>query len=53
MSLRDEENMVDLDQIVAVYVSFSYNLVKLEILSQLNFLLLQIKGVIVKLYIKD
>ena len=48
MSLRDEENMVDLDQIAAVYVSFSYNLVRPEILSQLNFLLLQIKDVIVK-----
>ena len=53
MSLRDEENMVDLDQIAAVYLNFSYNLVRLEILSQLNFLLLQIKGVIVKLHIKD
>ena len=40
--------MVDLDQIAAVYVSFSYNLVSPEILSQLNFLLLQIKDVIVK-----
>ena len=49
MSLRDEENMDDLDQIDTVYLSFSYNLIRLD----LNFPLLQIKRVNVKLHLKD
>ena len=32
MSLRDEENMDDLDQIDTVYLSFSYSVMRLEIL---------------------
>ena len=53
MSLRDEENMVGLDWIAAVYFSFSYNLIRLENSISLNFLLPQIKGVIVKLHLTD
>ena len=37
MSLRDEENMVDLDQIAAVYLSFSHNLIRLEIFISFKF----------------
>ena len=51
MSLRDEENMDDLDQIDTVYLSLSYRVMRLKYL--FHFSLLQIKRVNVKLHPKD
>ena len=51
MSLRDEENMDDLDQIDTVYLSLSYRAMRLEYL--FHFSLLQIKRVNFKLHLKD
>ena len=51
MSLRDEENMDDLDQIDTVYLSLSYRVMRLKYL--FHFSLLQIKRVNVKLHLKD